>query len=125
MTPTVENPACHPEEWKREQESQIGLSSQDEKESQNYDGDGAQEKSEQANEKDWSAFDALQNPVKPHPPTPAESATMKMSRCQPTGEPHQTQQRENWHKPQEQPTLHAYSPQKNTQEDGRDRSYGA
>ena len=115
MTPTVENPACRPEEQGREQESQNGSSSQDGKESQNYDGDGEQE-----NDKDWSASDALQNPAKPHPLTPAESATTKKSGCPPTGEPHQTQQRENWHKPKEKPTSLAYLPQKNMQEDGRD-----
>ena len=57
MTPTVENPAYHPEEQKREQESRNRLSSQDEKESQNYDVDGEQESG-----KDWSASDAHQDP---------------------------------------------------------------
>ena len=93
MTPTVENPACRPEEQRREQKSQNGPSSQDEKDSQNYDGDGEKEKSEQENDKGWSASDALQNPAKPHPPTPAESAKRKRSGCPPTGEPHQTQQK--------------------------------
>ena len=73
MTPTVENPAYHPEEQKREQESRNGLSSQDEKESQNYDGDGEQEKSEHESGKDWSASDAHQNPERPHQPWPAEN----------------------------------------------------
>ena len=124
MTPTVENPACRPEEQRKEQESQNRPSSQDKEEGQNYDGDCKKEKSEQENNKDWIAYDALQNPAKPHPPTSAESVKRKRSGCPPTGEPHQTQQRENWHKPKEQLTSPAYLLQKNTQEDGRDGGPG-
>ena len=114
MTPTVENPAYHPEEQKREQESRNGLSSQDEKESQNYDGDGEQESG-----KDWSASDAHHNPSRPHQPWPAENKSKMMSEYPPTGEQHQTQQREKWHQPQELPTSHACSPRKSKQEYGR------
>ena len=107
MTPTVENPAYHPEEQKREQESRNRLSSQDEKESQNYDDDSEQEKSEQESGKDWSAADSHQNLARPHQPWPAENKAKKKSEYPPTGEVHQTPQRETWRQPQEPPTSHA------------------